>query len=193
MMTGARFLGTWLAVALALGACDAPDQTPSAAEAQPETVAAASNDARPIAFPELSGRVVDRADLLGPEAEAQLTEALAALERRTTDQLVIVTIPSLGDRPIEEYARALGNHWGVGQADKDNGVLLVIASAERQVRIHVGYGLEPILTNRRAGEILKHDVLPAFREQRMAEGIVAGAAAIIRTLTDHADEPRRGR
>ena len=192
-MTGARVLGPWLAAAFVLGACDAADRTPTPTDARPEALAAVSNDTQAIAFPELTGRVVDRAEILGPEAEARLTEALAALERRTTDQLVIVTLPSLGGRPIEEYARTLGNHWGVGQADKDNGVLLVVVPAERRVRIEVGYGLGPILTNSRASEIIQRDILPPFRDQRMAEGIAAGAAAIIRTLTDHADEPRRGR
>ena len=144
-------------------------------------------------FPELTGRVVDQAELLAPATEAQLTEALAALERRPADQLVIVTLNSLGGHSIERYSQALGNRWGVGQDDKDNGVLLVVAPTERRVRIAVGYGLQPILTPARATEIVERDIGPAFREQRFEAGVTAGAGAIIRTLTDHADEPRRGR
>lgn len=191
-MSGARMLGSWLAATLALCACEAADRT-SAPEVKPQAVVSSTNAPQAIAFPELSGRVVDQADLLGSEAEARLTEALAELERRTSDQMVIVTIPSLAGRPIEDYARELGNHWGLGSAGKANGVLLVVAPRERRVRIAVGRGLEPVLTNVRAAEIIERDLLPAFRESRWEAGVAAGTSSIVRALTEGAAEPRPGR
>lgn len=143
------------------------------------------------ALPALTGRVVDRADLLLPVEEAYLTGRLAALEARTSDQLVIVTTPSLGGRTIEAFGLALGNRWGVGQAGKDNGVLLIVAPNERRVRIEVGYGLERILTDTRARAIIDADLLPEFRHSRWYEGIRAGTRSIVATLVTHEREPRR--
>src|SRR5690606_31329664 len=97
-------------------------------------------------FPELSGRrVVDEANLLQPAEEAALTEKLAALEQGSSDQLVVVTVPDLQGYEIEEYGYQLGRHWGIGQNETNNGVLLIVAPNERKVRIEVGYGLEGIL------------------------------------------------
>ena len=206
-MRGARLLGPGLAAALALGACDAADRTSNATQEAANASQAGpgagadisngaeemSNAAKEVDFPERTGRVVDRAELLGPEAEARLTETLAELERRTTDQLVIVTIPSLGGRSIQDYARELGNHWRVGSGGKSNGVLLVVAPHEQQVRIAVGRGLEPILTNARAAEIIRRDLLPAFRESRWEAGITAGTSSIVRVLTERSTEPARSR
>lgn len=146
-----------------------------------------------IEIPALTGRVVDRADLLTPTEEAALTRISAAVEQRTTDQLVVVTLPSLQGASIEDMGLTLGRRWGIGQADKDNGVLVVVAPSERRVRIEVGYGLEPILTDERASAIIDRDMLPQFRAGRFARGISAGAEAIARTLIDHADVPRMGR
>lgn len=100
-------------------------------------------------------------------------------------------MPSLAGRSIEEFSRDLGNHWGIGQADRNNGVLLVVAPQERRVRIAVGYGLEPILTNARASTIINRDILPMFRDGRFEQGIDSGTAAITTVLIEHASEPRR--
>ena len=186
-------LRVWLAATLLLAACDRAIEPPAAVEANAAAAAPPLAAAAQADFPALTGRVVDNADLLRPDEEARLTERLAALERRTTDQLVIVTVPSLDGREIDDYSRDLGNLWRVGRADKDNGVLLVVAPAERRVRIEVGYGLEPILTNARSSEIIQRDILPHFREGRFREGIEAGADSIVRTLVEHEAEPRRGR
>ena len=114
-----------------------------------------------------------------------------ALERRTTDQLVIVTVPSLNGRTIEAFGLGLGNHWGIGQRGKDNGVLLIVAPTERRVRIEVGYGLEAILTNARAQAIIDRHMLPALRRGAWNEAISAGTREIIATLVAHEREPRR--
>jgi uncharacterized protein len=86
----------------------------------------------------LTGRVVDQAGIILPADEQRLTQQLARLERETTDQVVIVTLPSLNGEAIEKVGLALGNGWGIGQADTDNGVLLLVAPHDRKVRIEVG-------------------------------------------------------
>jgi len=184
-----------LAASALLGACgpaSQPEATDSERGADPVAAAPVANVSN-AAFPELTGRVVDLSDVLTPDQEASLTAELAALENRTTDQVVIATLPSIDGRTIEDYSRELGNHWGVGQDDKDNGVLIVVAVAERKVRIQVGYGLEAILTNARAAEIIEQDILPQFREGHPYEGIQAGARSVIATLIAQENQPRQGR
>lgn len=97
------------------------------------------------AFPTLSGRVVDEAALMSRKQAHQLTQQLAAFEKRSGIQLVVVSVDSLDGETIEEYGYQLGRHWGIGQKGKNNGVLLLIAQDERKVRIEVGYGLEGAL------------------------------------------------
>lgn len=129
-------------------------------------------------FPQLTGRVVDQAQLLSPQTEAALTEKLAALERDTSDQLVVVTVDSLQDYEIEDYGYRLGRAWSLGQKDKDNGALLIIAPNERKIRIEVGYGLEPILTDALSSQIIQSRILPAFREGDFERGVVDGVGAV---------------
>lgn len=179
-----------LALGLALAGCGAAS-SPSAANQAAAPAAAAQAAAADL--PALTGRVVDNANLLTPAQEAGLTQQLTALEQRTTDQLVVVTTPSLGQRTIEQYGLALGRAWGIGQRGKDNGVLLVVAPTERKVRIEVGYGLEAILTNARAQQIINESIVPQFRQSRWHEGIDAGTEAIVATLVAHANEPRQRR
>ena len=133
-------------------------------------------------FPELTGRVVDQAGLLPPDREAALSERLAALERASSRQLVIATVGSLEDYPIEDYGYRLGRHWGIGQGEADNGIVLLVAPNERKVRIEVGYGLEPIMTDALSSLIVNGEILPRFRDGDYAGGIEAGADAIIAQL-----------
>ena len=133
-------------------------------------------------FPALSGRVVDEGGLLSPAKEAELAARLEALERDTTDQVVVVTVADLQGYEIEEYGYQLGRAWGIGQADKDNGVLLIVATRERKVRIEVGYGLEPVLTDALSAMIIQNEILPAFREGYFERGIEQGVAAIDQQL-----------
>jgi len=135
------------------------------------------------AFPALTGRVVDKADLLSPAQEAALSEQSAALDKATGHQFVIVTVPDLGGHPIEDYGVYLGRYWGIGRKGVNDGVLLLVAPAERKVRIEVGYGLEKTLSDPRSAEIIAQDILPRFKAGDMPGGIVAGAAAITRTLS----------
>jgi uncharacterized protein len=133
-------------------------------------------------FPPLSGRVVDQADLLTPGQEAELSRRLEALEQASSRQLVIATVADLQGYPIEDYGYQLGRHWGIGQREANNGIILLVAPNERKVRIEVGYGLEPIMTDALSGLIVNQQILPRFREGDYAGGIVAGANAIIEQL-----------
>ena len=133
-------------------------------------------------FPRLSGRVVDEANLLSPEVERSLTARLQALEESTGRQMVVATIPDLQGYPIEDYGYQLGRTWGIGDAKRDDGVLLIIAPNDRKVRIEVGYGLEPILTDSLSSVIIQSRILPAFRAGDMEGGIVAGAEAVAAQL-----------
>jgi len=133
-------------------------------------------------FPALTGRVVDDAHVLSPDVQADLTSKLAALEAKTGRQLVVVTLPSLQGYDIEDYGYQLGRAWGIGQKDKDTGVLFIIAPSEKKVRIEVGYGLEPVLTDALSSIILQEQVLPKFRSGDIAGGVVAGTDALVQQL-----------
>lgn len=133
-------------------------------------------------FPPLSGRVVDEAALMSRKQAHQLTQQLAAFEKRSGIQLVVVSIDSLDGETIEEYSYQLGRHWGIGQKGKNNGVLLLIAQDERKVRIEVGYGLEGALPDAIAANIIQTRILPAFKRGDMVAGVVAGSQGIMQAL-----------
>ena len=151
--------------------------------------------AQALTFPALTGRVVDEAGLLSAGDRAALTETLAALEAKTTDQLVVVTLKSLQGTAVEDYGYQLGRHWQIGQKDKNNGVLLIVAPNDRVVRIEVGYGLEGTLTDALTKVIIETAILPRFRTGDYAGGIQSGVASIAQALTgDTAGwQPRTGR
>jgi uncharacterized protein len=140
------------------------------------TPAAAQN------FPGLSGRVVDAADLLTPQDEEALTQKLAALEQATSRQLVVATVPDLQGYPIEDYGYQLGRKWGIGQKGANNGVILLVSKNDRKVRIEVGYGLEPILTDAFSSQIIQDRIVPAFKAGDYPGGINAGVDAIAAQL-----------
>jgi uncharacterized protein len=133
-------------------------------------------------FPKLSGRVVDNADLLTPGDEAALTQKLDALEKASSRQLVVATVPDLQGYPIEDYGYRLGRSWAIGQEGANNGSILLVSRDDRKVRIEVGYGLEPILTDALSSLIIQNRILPRFRENDYPGGINAGADAIIEQL-----------
>lgn len=138
---------------------------------------------RALDLPPLSGRVVDQANLLDGSTRAALTSKLAALERQSTDQLVVVTLASLQGVSIEEFGLQLGRHWRIGQKDKNNGALLIVAANERKVRIEVGYGLEATLTDALTKFIIQKSILPRFKANDYPGGIVRGVDDIIQALT----------
>ncbi|HEY7665692.1 MAG TPA: TPM domain-containing protein [Xanthobacteraceae bacterium] len=141
-----------------------------------------------LQLPALSGRVVDEAGILDPAARAALTDKLAALEAKTSDQLVVVTLRSLQGTSIEDFGVELGRGWRIGQKDKNNGALLIVAPSERKVRIEVGYGLEGELTDAVSRLIIENAILPRFRAGDYAGGISRGVDDIISVFTGDAAE-----
>jgi uncharacterized protein len=135
-------------------------------------------------FPALTGRVVDEANLLDPAQEAALTAKLEGLETRTKRQFVVATLNSLQGYDIADYGYQLGRKWAIGQdgkgeAEKDNGAILIIAPNERKLRIEVGYGLEHVLTDGFSSSVIRNDITPFFKAGDFAGGINAGVDKII--------------
>ncbi|GGC00447.1 hypothetical protein GCM10011494_18760 [Novosphingobium endophyticum] len=142
-------------------------------------------------FPKLTGRVVDAAGIIPDAEEARLTQKLEVLERQSRRQLVVATIPDLQGYDISDYGYQLGRAWGIGQKDDDNGALLIVAPNERKVRIEVGYGLEPVLTDGMSFLIINKAIVPRFKEDDMAGGIEAGVDAIVQQLTLPPEEAQK--
>jgi uncharacterized protein len=135
-----------------------------------------------LTFPPLTGRVVDDAHVLTPEITADLTQKLAALQAKNGRQLVVVTLASLQGQEISDYGYQLGRTWGIGQKGTNTGALFIVVPSERKVRIEVGYGLEPILTDAETSVILQQNVLPKFRAGDVAGGVVDGTDALVQQL-----------
>lgn len=127
----------------------------------------------------LLGRVSDHAKILDTGREADLTDRLEKLERRTGRQLVIVTVNSLDGQDVAVFTTDLANAWGVGRADHDDGVVLLVAPNEKRARIAVGYGLEKVLPDARCKQIMEQNILPRFRQDDLPGGIDAGAHALM--------------
>lgn len=144
---------------------------------------------RAQSFPPANGtHVVDAANLLDPAAEQALDGKLAAFEKQTGRQFVVATIADLQGYPIDDYGYRLGRTWGVGHKDKNDGVLLIVAPKDRKVRIEVGYGLEPVLTDAYSSAIINSAIVPRFKAGDYPGGINAGADAIIQQLQLPPDE-----
>ena len=133
-------------------------------------------------FPNLTGRVVDEAGLLSPQVENELGQLLQKHEQATTDQVVVVTLKSLQGYDIADYGYQLDRHWGIGQKDKNNGVLFIVAPKERETRIEVGYGLEGTLTDALTKQIIDFEVIPYFKKGDFEGGVVSGTKATLAVL-----------
>jgi uncharacterized protein len=141
-----------------------------------------------LTFPQLTGRVVDDAGILDAATKANLEAKLSDFERKTTGQLVVVTLKSLQGTSIDDYGYQLGRHWGIGQKEKNSGALLIVAPSERKVRIEVGYGLEGNLTDAVSRLIIENAILPRFKAGDFAGGITRGVDDIIQVLSGDAEE-----
>jgi uncharacterized protein len=139
-------------------------------------------------FPPLTGRVVDNAGVLSASTQSELTDMLAAHERATGEQVVVVTLPSLQGYTIEDYGYQLGRYWGIGQKGKNTGAILIVAPREHEVRIEVGYGLEGTLTDAICSTIIQNDILPSFRRGDFNAGVLAGATSILQALGGNTPE-----
>jgi len=139
-------------------------------------------------FPALTGRVVDDANVITPQARASLEAKLKDLEDKSGIQLVVATVRSLDDQDVESYGNALFRAWKLGEKQKNNGVLLLVAPHEHRVRIEVGYGLEGTLTDALSKLIITNAIVPRFKANDYAGGIDRGVDDIIAVLTtDSAD------
>jgi uncharacterized protein len=144
-----------------------------------------------LVFPPLTGRVVDLADVIPAETRARIEAKLAAHETKTGDQVVVATLGSLQEAAVEEFANRLFRHWKLGEKDRNNGVLLLVAPSERKLRIEVGYGLEGALTDALSKVIITTAIAPRFRTDDFGGGIEAGIDAILGILDGDANEWQR--
>jgi uncharacterized protein len=139
-------------------------------------------------LPALTGRVVDGANVIDAATREQITRKLAAFEAKASDQVVVVTVPSLEGEEIEPYSNRLYRAWALGQKQENNGVLLVVAPNDRKVRIEVGYGLEGTLTDLLSKLIIENAIIPGFRSGDYSGGISKGVDGILSVLSGDAAE-----
>ncbi|WP_156841377.1 TPM domain-containing protein [Novosphingobium aquimarinum] len=139
-------------------------------------------------FPKLTGRVVDAANIIPPDEEARLDSKLAALEAESQRQLVVATLPSLQGYEISDYGYQLGRAWGLGDEQRNDGAILIVAPNERKLRIEVGYGLEPIVTDGFSSDVINQIIVPRFKADDLPGGIEAGTDALITQLQLPPDE-----
>ena len=135
-------------------------------------------------YPEYVGFVNDYAGLMSMQGKQVVEARLAQLEKDTSAEVAVVTIKSLQGNTVEDYAVRLFEQWKIGKKSKDNGVLLLGALDERKMRIEVGYGLEPVITDGRAGRIRDDDIIPRFKKNDYEGGIVAGVDSIEKYIRD---------
>jgi uncharacterized protein len=140
-------------------------------------------------IPPLTGRIVDQANLLTAEQRQRMEQKLAQFEQQTSDQVVVLTVDSLDGEAIEDYANKVGRSWALGQKGKDNGVLLLVAKQDRKMRMEVGYGLEPVLTDLQTKVIQDEVIVPHFKKEDYGGGIEAGVDAILSTIQGRPFQP----
>ncbi|HEV2321022.1 MAG TPA: TPM domain-containing protein, partial [Gammaproteobacteria bacterium] len=119
-----------------------------------------AGDAGMPPFPALTGPVVDGANLLSADDQYAITQKLAAYDRGSGNQVVVVTVPTLNGYPIEQWGYQLGRHWGIGEKGKNTGAILIVDSGEKKLRIEVGYGLEGTLTDAVSDNIIRNIIVP---------------------------------
>jgi uncharacterized protein len=155
--------------------------------ALPRMVAAAP--ASPVDVPYLTGRIVDNSNIMEALTRGQLSERLKAHEQATGNQIVVLTVQTIGDVSIEEYAVKVFEAWKLGQKGKDNGVLVVVAPGDHKMRIEVGYGLEGTLTDGTCGQIIRNVMTPRFKANDYNGGIDEGVKAIVGKIEGTAEVP----
>jgi uncharacterized protein len=139
-------------------------------------------------FPALTGRIVDRANVIPAATRSALEARLAELETKSGIQLVVATVTSLDGEEIEPYANELFRAWKLGEKDKNNGVLLLVAPNQHRVRIEVGYGLEGTLTDALSKVIITNAIAPRFKAGDFGDGVSRGVDDIITVLTTDSSE-----
>ena len=136
-----------------------------------------------LPVPELWGaRIHDEANVLSPAFESELEQILKTHEDSTSNQIAVLIIPTLQDEPIEDYTFRVAEAWKLGRAEKDNGILVLVAVNDRKVRIEVGEGLEGVVPDAIANQIIRNEIAPNFRENNYEAGIRAAVRAIIQAI-----------
>jgi uncharacterized protein len=139
-------------------------------------------------FPALTGRVVDQANVMTAQSRSDVEAKSKDLEDKSGIQLVVATVKSLQGSDIETYANELFRFWKLGQTQKNNGVLLLVAPAEHKVRIEVGYGLEGTLTDALSSVIISSAIIPRFKADDFSGGIERGVDGIISVLSGDTED-----
>jgi len=129
-------------------------------------------------LPNPTGYVNDGAGMLSADFRQELETNLSEFEKETEAEIAIATVENLQGTTVEDFAVQLFEKWGIGKTDEDNGLLLLIAQEERKMRIEVGYGLEPLITDGRAGRIIRDQMTPAFKEEDYDQGVSLAVAQI---------------
>ena len=140
--------------------------------------------ARAADWPRPQGPVADYAKMIPDQYRKKITALSTELQQKTGAALVVATVPSLGDKSIEEAAVKIFEDWGIGQKGKDNGILLLVAKKERKMRIEVGYGLEGVVTDATAGRVRDKAILPFFKKGAFGEGVWLGIASLAKIIAD---------
>jgi uncharacterized protein len=138
-----------------------------------------------------TGYVNDFAHVLSADTVQQLDATLAHFEASTSNQIAVVTVPNMGGDYVENYAVKLFEEWGIGQRDRDNGVLLLLAVEEHKIRIEVGYGLEGALPDSVAQRIINNDLTPNLKENKFDEGVTLATADIMRATQGEYTAPEK--
>ncbi|MDR2551041.1 MAG: TPM domain-containing protein [Desulfobulbus sp.] len=132
-----------------------------------------------LEVPPLAGRVNDTAHVLSVATIDLLDRSLAELARSESTQIVVLTVPSLEGESLEQYSLKVAEAWKIGQKGLDNGALLLVAVADRKIRIETGYGLEGKLTDLVAGRIIREKIVPAFKRGAFDQGVIDGVSAMV--------------
>ncbi len=138
-------------------------------------------------IPDLNAPVMDFAGIVEDSSEAELNQYISKVYQNTGVQIAVLTMKSLGGLSIEEVSIQVAEKWGLGQKGKDNGVLLLIAYEDHELRIEVGYGLEGLLTDAKSSRIIRNYITPQFKAGNYTQGIVNGVLKITEIATDGAD------
>jgi uncharacterized protein len=139
--------------------------------------------------PFLAGRVNDTANLIPPDQRQRLEAKLAQFEQQTGNQVAVLTVDDLGGEDIEGYSHKVASTWKLGQKGKDNGVLLLVSKGDRKMRVEVGYGLEPVLTDLQTSIIQNEVIIPHFKQEDFGGGIEAGVDALLSTIQGKPFQP----
>jgi len=133
-----------------------------------------------VPLPEFRARVTDTGAVLSPEAARSLEERLTRYERETGHQFAFVSVASLGGAPIEDFSIRLAEKWQLGDAKRDDGLILLVAKNDRQMRIEVGYGLEGAVPDALAARIIRNQLRPAFRAGQFDQGVIGAFDLLMR-------------